>query len=279
VSILQIERVLNHSRTRGTDRAVLFALAWHAHDDGSESRAGRVRLARESGCDPVTLRRALARIEGLSELRRDHQGGHGPRDTNRYTITIDHAPGRGARCTPSCWAEGVQPVPLRGATSPVKGCTLHPEPTGTYRKDPADAQAHRRVAASRKPRKGPRTEPPDPRVKVLLDEFCRLHRETLHEPYRVVGGRDGKHIKETLRLWDADRILVAMREYFRDEKGLRAFPASVPHIVSRVAFLLSRSRPIGAAPTYVRADPVKEAAERAAADAAAAAYRAKKGWS
>ena len=135
------------------------------------------------------------------------------------------------------------------------------------------------MAASRRPRKEPRNELPDGRVNVLLDAFCRLHVETLHEPYLVVGGRDGRHLKDALRLYqDADHITVAMRAYFRDEKGLRDFPASVPHFVGRIAFLRSRSGSIGPAPTYVRADPAKVAAERAAAEVAAAAYRAKKGW-
>jgi hypothetical protein len=49
VSTIQIERVLNHSQTRGPDRAILFVIAHHAHDDGTDAYPGLDHIARESG--------------------------------------------------------------------------------------------------------------------------------------------------------------------------------------------------------------------------------------
>jgi hypothetical protein len=105
----------------------------------------------------------------------------------------------------------------------------------------ADAPAaHRRAAARTRSLKAP----PNPRIKSLVDAFCRQHRDVLHQPYRVVRGRDGKHLQDALRLYeDVAPLLTAMQAYFGDERELCAFPASIPHFVSRIAFLLHRQGP------------------------------------
>jgi hypothetical protein len=94
--------------------------------------------------------RALLRVEVLGELRVDHHGGRGPRDTNRYSVTIPHPPGRVAPCDASCRREGSHPVGKRVAARRGKGRTLRPEPSGTVKEPSSTADApaaHRRVAA------------------------------------------------------------------------------------------------------------------------------------
>jgi hypothetical protein len=262
---------------KSPERLVFLALADRKNSKSGKCCPSITTLCAMTGYNRTTVLRALSGLE---------KGGHltikrRRRQTSLYVlhpIALEVAqPDFKEPVLKSLSAQ----LRSRSATCVVAERDTEPrrEP-GRNQEVPADAPAaHRRAAASRRPRKGARSEPPDGRVKALLDEFYRLHLEALHEPYRVVGGRDGKHLKDALRGYqDADRIRIAMRAYFRDEKGLRNFPASVPHFVGRIAFLLSRSEALGPAPTYVRADPATAAAERAAADAAAAAYRAKKGW-
>ena len=129
MSIMQVERVLNHSQTRGPARTVLLVIAYHAHDDGSGSHPGLDRIAQESGFGRATVARSVPRIEALGEMR-VRRGGGGAGDTNAYTVTISHAPGRVARCDTSC-RQGSQGVTKRVALSHEKGRSVRPEPSGT----------------------------------------------------------------------------------------------------------------------------------------------------
>jgi hypothetical protein len=263
--------VYDHVEVRGSPRSVLAFLAFRADDDTQECWPSIKNIAHCTKLDRRTVQRDLRTLETRELLAT--RPGVGRTQVSRYVVCPAARRPKKAAPTPPFPREKAASDPIKGGT----GAALNLQ--GTVSKDPADAPAaHRRVAASHKTRKGPRTAPPDGRIKTLLDEFCEQHRQALHQPYRVVGGRDGKQLQEALRLYqDADQIRTAMHTYFCDEKELHAFPPSVPHFVGRIAFLLSRSGPISPAPTFVFADREKAAVERAAADAAAADYRAKKG--
>ena len=106
MSVLQIERVMNHSHTRGTDRAVLIAVASHAHDDGSKSHAGPGRAFPARSTDPARPDQGLE-LPGAGASPRsgnygaDHQGGRGyPATLHVDPCTTSDAPGRAARATP-----------------------------------------------------------------------------------------------------------------------------------------------------------------------------------
>jgi hypothetical protein len=246
MSILQIERVLNHSQTRGSARTVLIAVAFHAHDDGSRSHAGLERLAFESGYHRATVARALARIEALGELHPEHRGGRGPRDTTRYTVTIAHAPGRVAGCDASCRREVSQSVAVRVATSRVKGRTVQPEPSGTVNEpslfDDAPA-APRRKAARQVAHKSARKDAPDSRVAVLLGLFCQTHEATLGTKYLCVGARDAVALKRALATYDEATIRTTLAAFFRDRTSRLRYGAKVTQFVDRIGTLAAAPNP------------------------------------
>jgi hypothetical protein len=237
-----MERVLNHSRTRGTDRGVLMVVAWHVRDDGSGCTAGLHRLADEAAYDPGTVVRALARIRSLGELHRDHRGGRGARDTSTYSVTIAHEPGSVARCTTSCRREVLQRAGGSIAARRDKyGAPPH-EPSGTVREPLLDAPPVRRRAAKTvgpKP-KAPDRPPPDPRIATLLCLFCTTHEQALGTRYLVEGGRDGARLKHALATYDEPTVRRAIVAYFADPDARRRFRCDLPDLVRHIAVLTSR---------------------------------------
>jgi hypothetical protein len=216
VSVIQIERVLNHSQTRGADRAVLFIVAYHAHDDGSGAHPSLDRLAQESGRGRVTVWRSLRRIEALGELR-VVSGGEGTGDTNRYTVTIAHAPGRISRCDASCRREGLHGETLlaarRVSERNKKGFTLKPEPSGT---NTSPSERDRRPPAAAARRSDSSARSPDSRIPPCLDAFATAHQKALGQPYPVVGGRDGAALRRALRTWEPAVMTATLPAYFAD---------------------------------------------------------------
>jgi len=228
-------------RTAATppERFVLLTLGNCANAETGQCNPSIATLCALTGYSRATVQRALNQLEDCGAITITRRR----RQTSQYVLHPT--------------ALEVSPCDSKGESlkSHLGRKKSHPEPqevsqrgidpgreTGSETGTPADAPAaHRRVAAHTVPHKPAPKEPPDPRVKVLLDEFCRLHLEALHEPYQVRGKRDGQHLKDALRLRDADRISAAIRAYFRDKEELDRYPASVPHCCGRIAFLLSRN--------------------------------------
>jgi Helix-turn-helix domain len=264
-----LERVFWYSRARGADRLVLLVLADRADDDGC-CYPGIDYIAARAAVNRATVFRSLPRlVEQLGELRRD-PGGTGRGETNRYTVTVGadgNTPERVSGCDPSAHAKGSHPG-TKGShprSERVAGCDPIPQDPN----EPSPARARSRAPARR--RSVGRTEPtPDPRIRSLLDAFCERHAETLGQPYRVCGGRDGKHLKDALKLYDEPTIRRTLDAYFADRAARLRFGASVPQFVAGIATLAARTpvRP------PVRNFTAERFAEEEAAERAAAAQTA-----
>jgi hypothetical protein len=93
MSVEAISAVLHHSKSSGTPRAVLTALAWHIGEHPEEGcYPSQKRLAELSGCSKRQVQRALEKLHELKEIiiqSHDGQGYRSDRITNRYWLTID----------------------------------------------------------------------------------------------------------------------------------------------------------------------------------------------
>jgi hypothetical protein len=94
-----------------------------------------------------------------------------------------------------------------------------------------------------------------------------VHAEYLGEPYRVCGGRDGKHLKDALRLYDAATIERTLAAYFADRSARLRFGANVPQFVAQIATLAARTAPGAVRNFTAERWAEEEAAERAAGGA------------
>ena len=116
--------VFNHSRSTGTARLVLLALAEHDGENGSWPSVAR--LAHYASVSPRNVQKALSRLEELGEIQRDIQQG-GLADvpaalrTNRYFITLTCPPecDRSVRHRVKKAVDKASEPPLSVATPPV----------------------------------------------------------------------------------------------------------------------------------------------------------------
>lgn len=98
MSIEAISAVMHHSKSSGTSRAVLLALAWHIGEHPEEGcYPSQKRLAELSGCSKRQVQRALDKLQELDEIIIHSHDGHGyraDRITNRYWLNVE--------CTENC---------------------------------------------------------------------------------------------------------------------------------------------------------------------------------
>src|SRR5687768_10766103 len=80
------ERVLMHSKSKGATRNVLHSLAFHAHDDGTESYPGISTIVQEANVTRREVFRSLRTLRDLGEITVKLRPGSGTR--NQYTLTI-----------------------------------------------------------------------------------------------------------------------------------------------------------------------------------------------
>jgi hypothetical protein len=103
---------------------------------------------------------------------------------------------------------------------------------------PADAPAaHRRQAAHRVAKKSPRTDPPDPRIAVLLQLFCETHEATLGTKYLCAGARDAVAFKRALTTYPEATIRATLAAFFRDRTSRLSYGAKVTQFVDRIGTL------------------------------------------
>ena len=249
--------VLERSQVGPVARMVLVAIAERINNKRSAGRASLTDLARRSGASRAAVVRSLRLLEARGELRIERRAGQ----PNQYALTLaDRSRSEtsvGARPVSERDRSGLGAIPDQSRSETRTGGTGG---TGSLRVR-TSAHTRRRSAA--------RTEPtPDPRIRSLLDAFCERHTETLGQPYRVCGGRDGKHLKDALRLYDEPTIRRTLDAYFADRTARLRFGASVPQFVAQIATLAARTpdRPPLRNFTAERWAE-EEAAERAAAAA------------
>lgn len=93
MSLEAISAVLHHSKSHGTARAVLTAIAWHIGQDPEDGCYPSQRtLAYMAGVSPRQVQRALEKLEELQEIEvavHNGQGFRTDRITNRYWLLLD----------------------------------------------------------------------------------------------------------------------------------------------------------------------------------------------
>jgi hypothetical protein len=93
MSIEAISAVLHHSKSTGTARAVLTAIAWHIGQDPEDGCYPSQRtLGYMAGVSTRQVQRALTKLEELQEIEIAVHNGEGfrtDRITNRYWVMLD----------------------------------------------------------------------------------------------------------------------------------------------------------------------------------------------
>ena len=88
--------VWNSSKTKGTAKLVLLAIADHAWQDGTNAWPSVERLAKMTGLDPETVRRAVKKAEALGELEVVRKSGgrasKGQHASNDYLLVMSQDP-------------------------------------------------------------------------------------------------------------------------------------------------------------------------------------------
>lgn len=88
--------VWNNSKTKGTAKLVLLAIADHAWQDGTNAWPSVERLAKMTGLDPDTVRRAVKKAEALGELEVVRKSGgrasKGQHASNDYLLVMSQDP-------------------------------------------------------------------------------------------------------------------------------------------------------------------------------------------
>jgi hypothetical protein len=111
MSFEAIRSVLEHSSTKGAARMVLFALAYHAHPDGTGAWPSVQKLQAETALCRRSVQEALRKLEGLGEIER--AGRHDSGKTI-YTVRIVDEP-RKVVPLPTARMRGAAPAGPRNA--------------------------------------------------------------------------------------------------------------------------------------------------------------------
>jgi len=142
--------VWHRSQSKGATRLVALAIADHASDDGTNAWPSVARLAAMCACSESTVRRGIAELVELSEIRVELQAG-GPKDMrddkrpNRYTFQIrQHVdnpvdnPSNGVSPMTGRKGNGVSKTTLRGVTDDTLTVLNHPTISleNSLRRDP-----------------------------------------------------------------------------------------------------------------------------------------------
>ncbi len=196
--------VFESSRSTGSDRLVLLAIADRTNDEGLDAWPSVDALAAKSRMDVRTVQRSLVRLEALGELRVDRRSGR----SSVYTVVMQASLPAGA----------VEPRPATpGRVSPPADChprqsvtpgnlpgrqPCHPTP-GNPPGDPSSTYStstHTPRARAKAAKGGAVAEGPHRSHAACLDPCCvpaALHRELV----RKSGIPDEAEADEQLRAW------------------------------------------------------------------------------
>jgi len=219
VSVKTMAWVWDHSRTEGTARLVLLAIADHAGHDGRDAYPSQDTIAQKCRVSVRTVRRAIGQAVALGELAVEEHGGVGSgagRKTHRYSfpmlgdnLTANPAGGLGDSLTANPGGVGGHPGQVGG--QPRQGCRTpgvelgdtgvrgtiqnHPEPSEPST-SPASGGALVLVA--------PIADP----VRVVFDEWVRITERT---PRTHLDSKRRKLIDRALDTYGLDEIVAAVR--------------------------------------------------------------------
>lgn len=203
MSVVQLAAVFRASRSKGSARLVLLALADVANDEGEVTAYARSQkiLARKANVDQGSVRRAIDRLEELGELKVLSQGdGRRPSD---YRITL----GEGAQDE---GAQAAAPAPAGRAPSP-----------GETRAQGAQAAAPITPSLPGLPPPDPTRADPEPEG---FAEFWAAY------PRRVAKAAARKAYASALKRTSVAEILAGAERYARERRAqdekFTAHPAS-----------------------------------------------------
>ncbi len=149
MSFKHMQLVIEHSQTKGPDKAIMLVLAYRADEKKGECWPSLPRIARDAGLNRRTVSRCLPIIQRTGELlivRRGHAAEtHGGRqESNRYRITIEPPQGRGTQSLPLPDKVGAESPEGRGRESHKVGAhslkgrgTLPPESSENSQSEPS----------------------------------------------------------------------------------------------------------------------------------------------
>lgn len=130
MSFKHLQLVINHSKTKGPDKAIMLVLAFRANDSG-ECWPGLAKIAADSGLTRRTVARRLPVIEGAGEVVIEHRGKavltrRGEQATNLYRIIIPPPKGRDGQSPPSRGKVGTENPQGRDTESSKVVTDCHP---------------------------------------------------------------------------------------------------------------------------------------------------------
>jgi hypothetical protein len=142
VSVKVIGWVWGHSRSRGSERLVLLAIADHCDHDGRNAYPRMAGLAQKTGLSERTVRRSIRALEALGELVVEmNTGGNGqarpdhrpnafqvvlPHDTAGGHIDPPRTADGGSDCPPVTYSRGVRLAGTGGQIVPPTGGHIDP---------------------------------------------------------------------------------------------------------------------------------------------------------
>ena len=203
-----ISQVLKYSRASKADKFIFTVIAHHFNDAVGQAWPSISTLAEETGYDQRRVKRSLANLRRLGELRSDENNG-GRNRSNRYYITLPVDASNG----------GIEDIVKDFLNGGTRETLSHPNGgTGDTRiehliesKERDTTESDKLIPDSLSPskkRKLTRPDPAtaDPRVKPFLSWFANEYERRYGAPYAINWGKDGKRINELAPVFDLPRL-------------------------------------------------------------------------
>lgn len=229
---------------------LLLALAERSDRNG-KSWPSRAHLEDMTGITARQQERHCQRLEGGKVLSTIPGGGR--HRSNTYILSHAVMERLAAARNPGAHAAvSGRAKPRRLRSKPRRLRSETPAPTPPLTSEPssepslfADAPPVRRRAAKKVSRRKKATDrpAPDPRIAVLLADFCERHQTELRTKYLVVGGRDGRWLQQAVATYAEAEIRRALTAFFADRRARARFGADVPMFVKRIGTLLAEVAP------------------------------------
>ena len=127
--------VIENSTAKGTDRAVLLMIAYHANEYGAEAWPSIDTLARETNVSRRAVCYAVAALVAAGHLEMAQGGGRG--HSNSYRLPMINS-ANGAPITERVQGKTVQTTTETVQTTTLKGANLAPEPSLTVIVKPSE---------------------------------------------------------------------------------------------------------------------------------------------
>ena len=247
MSLKHMQLVIDHSRTRGSDRVIMLVLAFRASEKDrprdnireGECYPGLTRLAADTGLTRRTVTRRLPAIEATGELLIERRGqtvrsGGGPQRSNLYRITMAPPKGRDGQSPPLHDKAGTQSPQGRDSQSPEVGTD---SPTGRDRVTPEPKENHQDEPSSKGASRG-----------IEIHDYEDIHNPehdaitvALEVTHESRGGQAEGFLRKALKTLGHERFRRAAAEVWGEMKndGIRK-PGAI--LTNKLKALMARAR-------------------------------------